>query len=154
MSTKISYSGSNTLPHSESRSPARRELLTQISRFIVVGVLSVVIDFVIYRLLVTQAGYQNDFAKASGYLAGLVFGFFLNKLCTFESKKARLSEPLIYLAIYSVTFLLNLSINRTVLAWLGENAMPLAFLTATGASTICNFAGLKLVAFRSTVRTT
>jgi putative flippase GtrA len=116
--------------------------------------LCVVIDFAVYRLIVTQACYQSDLAKASGYLAGLVFGFFLNKLWTFESRKARLSEPLIYLAIYSVTFLLNLSINRTLLAWLGESAMPLAFLTATGASTICNFAGLKLVAFRATVRTT
>lgn len=114
----------------------------------------VVIDFAVYRLLVTQAGYQNDIAKASGYLAGLVFGFFLNKLWTFESHKVRFSEPLIYLAIYSVTFLLNLAINRAILAWLGESAMPFAFLTATGVSTICNFVGLKLVAFRAIVRTT
>ncbi len=112
------------------------------------------IDFAVYRLLVTQAGYQNDLAKASGYLAGLIFGFFLNKLWTFESKKARLSEPLLYLAIYSFTFLLNLAINRALLAWFGESAMPLAFLTATGASTICNYVGLKLVVFRATVRTT
>lgn len=149
MSTKISFDGSDTFPHSESRSLVRRELLAQVGKFIVVGVMCVVIDFTLYRLLVTQAGYQNDIAKASGYLAGLVFGFFLNKLWTFESRKARLSEPVIYLAIYSVTFLLNLAINRGILTWFGESAMPLAFLTATGASTICNFVGLKLVAFRS-----
>lgn len=114
--------------------------------------MSVAIDFVVYRLLVTQAGYQNDLAKASGYLSGLVFGFFLNKLWTFESRKARLSEPLLYLAVYSVTFLLNLAINRGILAWLGESTMPLAFLTATGVSTVCNFVGLRLVAFRKAVQ--
>lgn len=108
----------------------------------------VAIDFVIYRLLVSTAGYQNDFAKAAGYLAGLVFGFGLNKLWTFESKQARLSEPLIYLAIYSVTFVLNLCLNRAVLTLLGSEAMILAFLFATGVSTVCNFVGLRLVAFR------
>jgi putative flippase GtrA len=115
--------------------------------------MSVAIDFAVYRLLVSQAGYQNDFAKASGYLSGLVFGFFLNKLWTFESRQARLSEPLLYLAVYSVTFLLNLAINRGILAGFGESAMPLAFLMATGVSTVCNFVGLKLVAFRTTIRT-
>jgi putative flippase GtrA len=108
----------------------------------------VAIDFVVYRFLVTQAGYQNDFAKAAGFLSGLVFGFFLNKLWTFESRKARLREPIFYLAIYSVTFLLNLAINRGILTWMGEGAMPIAFLAATGASTVCNFAGLRLLAFR------
>lgn len=112
----------------------------------------VVIDFAVYRLLVAQAGYQSDIAKAAGYLSGLVFGFFLNKLWTFESRKARLSEPLLYLAVYSVTFLLNLAINRGVLTTFGESAMPLAFLTATGVSTICNFIGLRLVAFRAVAR--
>lgn len=110
--------------------------------------MSVVIDFAVYRLLVTQAGYQNDLAKAAGYLSGLVFGFFFNKLWTFESRQARLSEPLLYLAVYSVTFVLNLGINRGILAAFGPSSMPFAFLFATGASTICNFIGLRLVAFR------
>lgn len=61
MSTKISYSGSDTFPHSESRSPARRELLTQISRFIVVGMLCVVIDFA----AVAQIQLQPRFAAGA-----------------------------------------------------------------------------------------
>lgn len=114
----------------------------------------VVIDFGVYRLFATQFGYQADIAKAAGYLSGLVVGFFLNKLWTFESRQATLREPLIYLAIYSVTFLLNLGINRGVLVMLGPNAMPFAFLTATGVSTVCNFIGLRLIAFRGTIQTT
>jgi putative flippase GtrA len=129
----------------------RRELWTQVSRFVVVGVMSVAIDFAVYRLLATQAGYQNDIAKAAGYLSGVVFGFFLNKLWTFESRRARLSEPLLYLAVYSITFALNLGINRGVLAALGPNSIPIAFLLATGVSTVCNFVGLRLVAFRKSL---
>jgi putative flippase GtrA len=117
-------------------------------------VICVAIDFAVYRFLVNQFSYQGDFAKAAGYLSGLVLGFFLNKLWTFESRQARLGEPFLYLGIYSITFVLNLAINKSVLGLLGPNFMALAFLLATGVSTICNFAGLRLLAFRTAVRIT
>jgi putative flippase GtrA len=148
MSTKITCDGSDTFPRSESSSRGQRELLVQVGKFIVVGMICVVIDFTVYRLLVTQAGYQNDFGKAAGYLSGLVVGFFLNHLWTFESRKAGLREPLLYLAVYGVTFVLNLTLNRSILTWLGSGAVAFAFLFATGVTTICNFVGLRLVAFR------
>src|SRR5215471_16694432 len=152
MISKNTSAASATLKRSE-QSPEVRENRRQLSRFLVVGVASVATDLAVYRLLVSMAGLPLDVAKGLSYWAGVVVGFFGNKWWTFRSSRRSWAEPFSYAALYAVTMLVNIACNRGVLAALGSNwvAMPIAFLFATGVTTVLNFLGMRLFTFRKGV---
>lgn len=126
----------------------RDETAKQLRRFLVVGLLSVATDLVVYYALDLSFGMATNLAKAVSYLAGVLVGFLLNKWWTFESARQSWSEPLTYFALYSITLGINVGCNHVVLTWLGEDFRLLAFLFATGVSTVLNFLGMRLVTFR------
>lgn len=139
------------LPWSE-----RRETARQIRRFLVIGVLSVLIDFAVYTLL-TNLGLLTSASKAVSYISGMIFGFIGNKLWTFQSARRSGSEPATYLVLYTVTLGVNVLINSLGLFLLDGYLAPklakgLAFLAATGVTTVLNFIGMKWVTFRVGVR--
>ena len=129
-----------------------RPLLRQVSRFVVIGGLSAATDFACYTLLLGSAGLSTSPAKGVSYLAGMVVGFFGNKFWTFQSRRRAVSEPLLYVAWYSVTLAVNMLTNALLLAVLGPQATLPAFLVATGLTTVLNFLGLRLVAFRRALK--
>ncbi|HBE67569.1 MAG TPA: GtrA family protein [Planctomycetaceae bacterium] len=122
----------------------------QIQRFIVVGILAVLTDLSTYFLLgnVMTAGC----AKAIAYLAGMVVGFLGNKYWTFQSRRASIREPITYIALYAATLGCNVIANAVMLSALsGANetaAKLIAFVVATGISTVLNFLGMRFVTFR------
>jgi putative flippase GtrA len=134
----------------------RRETAKQIRRFIVIGVLSVLTDFAVYTLL-TRLGLIWDVSKGVSYVSGMVVGFIGNKLWTFESARRSPAEPITYILLYTTTLGVNVLVNRLVIlvvsAWLPPEAVKgLAFLVATGVTTVLNFVGMKWITFRVGVR--
>jgi putative flippase GtrA len=125
----------------------RRETRKQLARFLVVGGASVAVDLIVYAALLRWS-LDADLAKGASYLAGVVVGFFGNKWWTFESARRSVSEPVSYLALYSITLVVNVACNRGVLSLLGQSANVWAFLFATGVTTMLNFIGMKFVTFR------
>ncbi len=124
------------------RNPFRlRELL----RFLVGGGSAVAVDFLSYRLLLLLGLAVNP-AKAVSYVLGAAVGFLINKLWTFESKRFEPLEIVRYIALYAVSAAANTLVNHLVLGWLGYGL--LAFLAATGVSTVMNFLGQKFFVFR------
>lgn len=120
----------------------------QILRFLVIGGSSVAIDGICYLLITTMSGISPDIAKGISYVCGMLFGFWGNKLWTFESTKRSVSEPIFYVVIYACTLGLNVGINRAVLLLAGDEFRLLGFFLATGTTTVANFVGMKFVAFR------
>ena len=142
-------------PSSEAWSE-RRETAKQVRRFIVIGVLSVLTDFAVYTLL-TKLGLLLAVSKGISYVSGMVVGFIGNKLWTFESARRSAAEPITYVVLYTTTLGVNVLVNSGVLAlsagWLPETwAWRLAFLVATGVTTVLNFVGMKWITFRVGVR--
>jgi putative flippase GtrA len=125
----------------------RRETRKQIQRFVYVGSTSVAVDLGCYALL-AGSGWPPSTAKAASYLAGVVVGFAGNKWWTFKSARRSAAEPAAYLALYAVTLAVNVACHRGVLVLAGESAATVAFLVATGVTTVLNFLGMKLVTFR------
>lgn len=122
-------------------SETRRHLL----RFGVIGVTSVLIDLTVYSGLLALMVLPTP-AKGVSYVAGMVFGFLGNKFWTFGSRRGSASEPVTYLLIYSITLAINMAVNAGVLQQSGSKWM--AFVLATGVSTVLNFLGLRWVTFR------
>lgn len=123
----------------------RRELLV----FLVVGSLTVLIDFLCYRTLLST-GSGTGLAKASGFITGTVFAYFANRAFTFGHRAHAPGSAWRFALLYAVSLGANVGVNGAVLALLAGTALAVqgAFLVATGVSTCLNFLGMKLFVFR------
>ncbi len=132
-------------------SPEAGETKRQVSRFLVIGSASVAVDFVVYTLL-TAGGLAHAASKLLSYVAGMVAGFAGNKFWTFRSARRSVGEPLSYVLLYAVTLAVNVGVNSLALTVLGGEHALLAFLAATGVTTVLNFLGLHCLTFRRGVQ--
>lgn len=118
----------------------------RVGRFIVIGLGSVAVDLLVYNGL---SGSMPGFvAKGISFVAGMLPGFVGNKFWAFQSARKTVSEPLVYAGLYAVTLCVNVGVNAAVLAVLGEPARLFAWFVATGTTTVLNYLGLRLIAFR------
>lgn len=145
MSSTTIAAGATTSPAAQ---PEIGRLARQIARFLVIGGSSAAIDFGCYRLLLASLAWSPAAAKGISYLIGMALGFFGNKFWTFESRRRSISEPVLYVGWYAITLGVNISANSLLLAALGPAAQLAAFLIATALTTVLNFLGLRLIAFR------
>ena len=124
----------------------RREL----GIFLVVGLLTVLVDFITYRGLVWTHWFGVDVAKAFGFLTGTVFAYFSNRLWTFGHRQHSAGSAGRFMLLYGFTLGANVVVNATILAWLSDVTfvIHIAFLSATATSAVLNFLGMKLYVFR------
>lgn len=120
----------------------------ELSVFLVVGALTVLIDFASYRGLVLF-GVGVDVAKAVGFLTGTLFAYFANRFWTFGHRAHRPGSAWRFVVLYASTLGANVAINATALSWLSGSgsAVQLAFVLATGVSAALNFLGMKYFVF-------
>ena len=114
-------------------------------KFIVGGASAVLTDFTTYYLML-YLGVYVAYAKCISYILGAIVGFVINKIWTFESKKFKFEEVWKYVILYLVSALTNTLVNQFVLYLIGIKLI--AFLVATGFSTIMNFLGQKFIVFK------
>lgn len=125
----------------------RRELAI----FLIVGFLTVLLDFLSYRGLIWIGLLGTGSAKAVGFLVGTVFAYFANRAWTFRQTVHAPGSAWRFVLLYTVTLAVNVSVNAaalTLLVGVGI-ALQAAFLLATGASTCLNFLGMKFFVFKS-----
>lgn len=129
-------------------SPAKHGLVAQLSRFVAIGVLSALVDFGVYHVLL-QPGAWPSAAKAVSFVLGTTTAYLLNRRFTFDSAggHGRLAG---FAMLYGTTFALNVGMNALMLAVLP--VMPLrtsvAWAIAQGLATVVNFVMLRTVVFR------
>lgn len=116
----------------------------ELLKFLVGGGSAVIVDYVTYKILLL-IGWDVSLAKAVSYVCGAAVGFVINKLWTFESKGFSKVEIVKYIVLYAFSAVVNAGINKLVI--LIFNVEVLAFLCATGVSTVINFLGQKFFVF-------
>lgn len=116
----------------------------EVLRFLIGGGSAVAVDFIVYHLLMECISV--DLSKAISYVVGATVGFVINKLWTFESKSFRTVEVVKYILLYACSAAVNAGVNRLVLSVFANSL--LAFLCATGVSTVMNFLGQKFFVFQ------
>ena len=116
----------------------------------IVGVSTVLVDFISYRGLIGFQVMEVDMAKAAGFLVGTLFAFFANRFWTFGHNPHVLGSVWRFSALYASTLGANVLTNALVLKLLSDMAIAiqLAFLLATGVSACLNFLGMKLFVFK------
>lgn len=118
--------------------------IKELLRFLVGGGSAVVTDYAVYRILLA-AGMYVSVAKGISYVCGAAVGFVINKLWTFESKEFSKAEIVKYVLLYIISAAANAAVNKAIINI--SNIQMLAFLCATGVSTIMNFLGQKFFVF-------
>jgi len=125
----------------------------ELAIFLIVGSLTVLLDFLSYRGLIGIGLLGTSSAKAAGFLIGTLFAYFANRAWTFRQKVLAPGSALRFTLLYAATLTVNVFVNSaalTLLVGVGVGiALQAAFLLATGVSTCLNFLGMKFFVFKS-----
>lgn len=132
---------------SVSTSPSS-SIRTQSQRFLLVGIGTLLLDYVCYRGLLAL-GMDLSPAKAAGFLVGTTAAYLVNRAWTF-SARGGLTTMLSFVALYATTLVLNVVTNAVLVAWLEGRALviEIAFLVAQALTSLANFLGLRYFVFR------
>ncbi|MBB5913633.1 putative flippase GtrA [Nocardia transvalensis] len=134
------------------------DLKTQIVRFVATGVLSAVVDFGLYLVLMNLFGVPRDIAKAISFVVGTTTAYLINRRWTFKAPPSRIRFAAVW-ALYLVTFVVQVGINALLndhlprMRWelAGHTvtiAVLLAFVVAQGTATVINFVVQRAVIFK------
>ena len=118
---------------------------SEIIKFIVVGVLAVLIDGTTYALMVRAIGFEHGLSKRVSFILGSIWAFFANKHYTFNSPAPARKEIILFSILYITTYFVNGWIHD--ITWKKSDLDWLSFLTATATSTVINYLGQKFVVF-------
>lgn len=125
----------------------KRELVI----FLVVGTLTVFVDFATYSSLTQIKVMEVNIAKAIGFSAGALFAYFANRCWTFGHQLHAEGNAWRFSALYVSTLGANVFINSLALRLFVDitSAIQVAFLLATVVSACLNFIGMKFFVFKS-----
>jgi putative flippase GtrA len=132
--------------------PIKRELTI----FLIVGLLTVAIDFLIYRAMMhfnPFGFYSVNVAKGIGFVGGTIFAYFANRFWTFQQQTTSPGSVTRFILVYVLGLISNIAINRMSISWFDdiiitpEYIILIAFILATGVSATLNFMGMKFLVF-------
>jgi len=126
-------------------------LESETGRFLLVGGVTVFIDFIIYLFLLFILDLETEISKGVGFSSGALFAYFVNRSYTFNSSTKGLFVFLLFWALYITTLSVNIATNELGLAYLGVSnfGIGLSLFIATGLSALLNFIGMKYLVFRN-----
>jgi putative flippase GtrA len=121
----------------------------ELTAFIVVGALTVVVDYLTYRGIVWLSLTGTDIAKGVGFLIGSIFAYFANRFWTFNNQEHSDGNCWRFSSLYAMTLFINVSANSLMLSALAEfpYSIQTGFVIATSLSAILNFIGMKYFVF-------
>ena len=92
----------------------QRELII----FLIVGILTVIIDFLTYRGLFCAQLLDLDSAKGLGFLSGTIFAYFANRFWTFSHNTHAIGSIWRFVVLYALTLSANALINSALISYL------------------------------------
>ena len=119
----------------------------QLVRFLVVGLICTIINYISFFILLNFMNINFLIASALGYLLGVLLGYSMNRVWTFQHQIKSLLEKLKYL----ITYLLSLFIGLFFLKILVINhgfKTEIANIYVILITTILNFLGAKYWVFK------
>lgn len=121
---------------------------SQLSRFLLVGGSTVLLDLLLYKVFLM--GLAPSPAKSLSFLLGTVYAYQFNRVWTFKAGSASLPQALKFGLVYGTNLGINVGTNAAMLSLL-PLVLPwrlnMAFLVATATSATLNFLGMKWLVF-------
>lgn len=117
----------------------------EFSKYFGFGIISFLIDFLIYNFLSFYLNIDVNLSKGISFIAGSVNSFILNKKITFFSIEKGFKEPLKFSIVYLSSLLVNYFSHKYLINYF-DNFLP--FIISTSLSVLINFTGLKFFVFK------
>ena len=132
---------------------AQLPLATQLTRFVITGALSAVVDFGLLLVGQYALGLDHSLAKAISWVFGTVTAYAINRRWTFRSDGSRRRFAAV-VALYLLTFALQVGtfslLFPSLRAAVGDAAAStVGFVIAQGLATTVNFVVQRTVIFRA-----
>ena len=133
-----------------------RTIKRELGIFLIVGLLTVSIDFLSYHGLMyfKPFGLESiSLAKGFGFMSGTVFAYFANRFWTFKLQTTDFSSLYRFAIVYIFGLASNIVVNHFAISWFSSPTIALditlfiAFILATGVSAALNFIGMKFFVF-------
>lgn len=126
-----------------------RKIVTQFIRFSIVGLLSVALAYIIYKLLLT-AQFGSGFSYAIAYGSAMLLSFSLNRKWSFQYNGEYFQTSLRFLIIHASSYLGSIAIQQLMIAIVPSNnyLYEIAFFTAISFSTLINFFGSRFFIYK------
>ena len=125
-----------------------KKLITQFSKFVLVGILATIVNYGSFYILFHFLSVHYLIASASGFMAGVLAGYPLNRIWTFQAHdKKRHRDIVKYYSVYVVSLSLSLLFLKITVGVFGIDPR-IANIFAIGLTTCTNFLGLKFIVFR------
>ena len=124
-------------------------LTRQFRTFLVVGTLTICVDYATYRGLLFAEVLDPALAKGASFIAGTIFAYVANRLWTFGGAAHERGSQWRFLLLYAGTLCVNIATNAGMLMLLPafDYRLQLAFLVATTLSATLNYFGMKYYVF-------
>ena len=93
--------------------------MSQLKRFIIVGVTNTALGYVIIFACMHLAGLSPELSNATGYLVGLIGSYFLNRHFTFRSNQQRRGEFTRFAIVFVTAYTVNICVLVVLVRLLG-----------------------------------
>lgn len=140
------------LPVSDPQAAGKAPLARQLTRFVISGGISAVVDFGLLNLLMA-AGLGPSAAKALSFVAGTTTAYLINRRWTFEADPSKRRFAAV-VGLYAITFAVQVGLWTLCYPWLldltGSDVWARigGFVIAQGVATTVNFVVQRTVIFR------
>ena len=126
----------------------KREVGKQFIKFCLIGLESTVLNYLIFLILLHFLFVNYLIASAIGFISGTIFGFFFNKLWTFESKRKSKVEIGPYFLVYLFSLGVGLLALKFIVSFMDIKPI-IANVPVLVLTTIINFFGTKILVFKN-----
>ena len=128
----------------------KSSVLSELKKFLAVGMIAVCLDWGIYLALTNFFGVGAVPSKALSYVIGTIFAFVANGRLVFQSDLAPLNF-LKHLLLYTFSLLANTLLFaywESNFSFESKIVLGAALLTSTFVSTVINFVGMRFWVFK------
>jgi putative flippase GtrA len=128
-------------------------LHAQLTRFVITGALSAVVDFGLLLILMDLLGLGHTPAKSFSFVAGTTTAYLINRRWTFRAPPSH-RRFIAVVVLYALTFALQVGIFSLLFSGLIARDLPqlwvqtISFVIAQGVATAVNFLVQRAVIFR------
>jgi putative flippase GtrA len=120
----------------------------QFLKFIVIGVFSTIINYACFYALMKFFSLNYLLASATGFIAGTLAGYGLNKSWTFGVSNSQDKYIFKYFLVYCISLILSVIVLKGLVSLLLMKP-ELANVIVIGMTTCTNFLGVKFLVFKS-----
>ena len=122
----------------------------QLFRFFLVGLMTVFIDYLFYKMLLNYFFLDPSISKGSSFIIGALFAFFVNRSWTFNNNQKYTKTIFNFFILYILTLYINIESNNFFLIIFNsfDFQIEAAFIIATSISAFLNFIGMKCFIFK------